>query len=135
MRVLAGRAFGRRSPVQVYSDTLYVAIDMMPGSRLDVPAEHQERAIYVVDGVISVSGDPMSVGTLGVLARDTDAAVLAHSSAKLMLLGGEKADGPRFIWWNFVSSSEHRIEWAKQQWRDQLFGSIPGETDFIPLPE
>lgn len=135
LRVVAGRAFGLRSPVQTFSDTLYVAVEMMPGSRFTVPAEHKERAVYILEGDISFDGEAIAPERLAVLTEESEVEIFAHTGAKLMLLGGEKADGHRFIWWNFVSSSRERIEQAKRDWREQRMGQVPGETEFVRLPE
>ena len=135
MRVVAGHAFGQRSPVETFSDTLYVAAELRAGASIILPTEHEERAIYVIDGEVALDGEPLPPEHLAVLAEDTTVEISAQSPARLMLLGGAKMDGRRFIWWNFVSSSKERIEEAKQDWRAQRLGGVPGETEFIPLPE
>jgi redox-sensitive bicupin YhaK (pirin superfamily) len=135
IRVIAGRAFGARSPVAVFTDTLYAAAELDPGASLVIPAEHEERGVYVVEGNVTVGDATLEAGELAVLAAEGDVAVRAPFSATLMLLGGAKMDGPRFIWWNFVSSSRERIERAKADWREDRLGRVPGETERIPLPE
>jgi redox-sensitive bicupin YhaK (pirin superfamily) len=135
VRVIAGRAFGARSPVAVFTDTLYAAAELAPGASLRLPAEHEERGVYVVEGKAEIGGTTVEEGELAVLQEGAAAEIRAPVAATLMLLGGAKMDGPRFIWWNFVSSSKERIERAKADWRDDRFPPIPGETERIPLPE
>ena len=135
VRVIAGHAFGAQSPVDVFTDTLYAAAELAPGASLWLPAEHEERGIYVVEGRAEIGGTTVEEGELAVLQEDAEVEIRAPVSATLMLLGGAKMDGPRFIWWNFVSSSKERIERAKADWRDDRFPRIPGETERIPLPD
>ena len=135
VRVIAGRAFGVRSPVAVFTDTLYAAAELDPGASLRVPPEHGERGVYVVEGNVTIGDDGIESGELAVLEEGVEVEVRAPFSATLMLLGGAKMDGPRFIWWNFVSSSQERMERAKADWREDRFGQVPGETERIPLPE
>ncbi|HEX7156985.1 MAG TPA: pirin family protein [Burkholderiaceae bacterium] len=134
IRVLIGRAFGFESPVLTSSPTLYLDVEAEAGAVLDLGTEAAERAIYPVDGALQIDGAPVAAGTLAVLAAGT-AAVRAQSPSRFVVLGGAPLDGPRFLWWNFVSSSKERIERAKLDWQQQKMGTIPGETEFIPLPE
>jgi len=135
LRIIAGTAFGERSPVAVFSPTLYVAAELEAGAVLRLDAEHEERGVYAVEGEISVAGAPLPPQHLAVLETRGTVEVRAATRARAMLLGGAKLDGERFIWWNFVASSRERIEEAKQHWREQRFPRIPGETEFIPLPD
>jgi len=136
MTVVAGRAFGEHSPVAVYSDTLYVALEFDAGASVRLPAEHEERALFPVQGQLSLDGLPLPLNTLAVLDAGSTPLLRAHNGpARVMLLGGAPLDGPRFIWWNFVSSSRERIEKAKQDWSHGRFDPVPGETEFIPLPD
>jgi redox-sensitive bicupin YhaK (pirin superfamily) len=135
LRVIAGTAFGRRSPVAVFSPTLYVAAEMEAGSAFELDAEHEERGLYAVEGDIRVAGVPVPPQHLAVLESPQTFEVRAATRARLMLLGGAKLDGERFIWWNFVASSRELMEEAKQRWREQRFPRIPGETEFVPLPD
>jgi hypothetical protein len=101
-----------------------------------VSPEHAERAIYVAEGDAAIGDRLLGVGDLAVLRPSEPAPIVAGAGgAKLMLLGGAPMDGPRHIWWNFVSSSSERIEQAKAQWRDMKFAMVPGDDEFIPLPE
>jgi redox-sensitive bicupin YhaK (pirin superfamily) len=135
VRIIAGRAYGERSPLATFSETLYVDAMLDPGARLPVPAEHPERAIYVAEGTVIVSGDRFEAGQLLVLRPGDAITVEAETAARVLVLGGEPMDGPRHIWWNFVSSSKDRIEAAKADWKAGRFAAVPGETEFIPLPE
>ena len=135
MRVIAGHAFGQRSPVETFSDMLYVAVTMNAGSRFTLPAEHMERGIYLVEGDVAVDGEALAAQHLAALAEGMDMEVRARTGSRLVLLGGEKADGYRFAWWNFVSSSRARIEQAKIDWREQRMGKVPDDDELIPLPD
>lgn len=134
--VIAGAAYGMRSPVSVYSPTLYVHASLDPRAALEVDQEHEERAVYVASGVVECDGCRFDAGALVILKRQTRVTVAAVEHANLLLIGGAALSGPRHIWWNFVSSSEERIERAKADWREGRFPKVPGdEIEFIPLPE
>jgi redox-sensitive bicupin YhaK (pirin superfamily) len=135
VRIIAGTAFGQRAPVATFSETLYCDVVLKAGTRIDVPIEHEERAIQPVTGRISVAGHAVEPGSMLVLRSGEAVVIEALDDARLMLLGGERLDGPRNIWWNFVSSSKDRIEQAKADWKAGRFGQVPSETEFIPLPE
>lgn len=134
-RLIAGEFEGATAPTPVLSPTLYAEIGMGGGAQLPVSAEHEERAIYVVAGNVALDGQPLEPGVLYVLVAGRPVLLTAASSARVMLLGGAPMDGPRFIWWNFVSSSRERIEQAKSDWAAQRFEPVPGEREFIPLPD
>jgi len=135
MRLIAGTAFGRRAPVPTFSPTFYVAVELDAGASFDLPPEHEERGVYVIDGDIRVAGGAVAPTQMAVLEPWTTVQIDAVSPARILLLGGAKMDGDRFIWWNFVASSKELIRAASQRWREQGFPPIPGETEFIPLPE
>jgi len=135
IRVIAGSAFGLTSPVATFAKTLYCDVTMPARARLSVPNEHAERAVLPVSGAIAIGGDPVPAGVLLVLRPGWAVTIEALTPARLMLIGGEPLDGPRHMWWNFVSSSKDRIEQAKADWKAGRFGQVPGETEFIPLPE
>lgn len=135
LHVVAGDAFGERSPVQVLARTLYVSIELTAGAALSIPAEHAERALYAVEGELTLDGEPLPLEHLVVLDAGSEPLLRASGDARVMLLGGEPLDGPRHVWWNFVSSSRERIEQAKADWREGRLGQVPGETESIPLPE
>jgi redox-sensitive bicupin YhaK (pirin superfamily) len=134
VRVLIGTIYGARSPVRTFSETLYADVTLTSGATLQVPAEPEERALYLVDGTVEIAGETVAPGRLLVLRPAAEIAVTARSAARLMLLGGAKLDGPRHLWWNFVSSSRESIEQAKVDWRDGRFPPVPGDGEFIPLP-
>jgi len=133
--VVAGHAFGRHSPTPTTSDTLYAAVELKPGAALEVPSEHEERAIYVVSGNITLDGIAITEANMAVLAPHEPVRVAAPTGAMIMLVGGARLDGERVIWWNFVASSRERIEAAKAKWSAQQYGKVPGDDEFIPLPE
>jgi|SRR5579871_3446692 len=134
LRLIAGTAFGHRAPVAVLAPTLYADIDMPAGSAIDIPAEHSERAIYVILGTIEIDGESHGTGRLLVLAADAEPRIISHEGARLLLLGGAPLDGHRHLYWNFVSSRRERIDQAKSDWSEGRFPMVPGETDYIPLP-
>lgn len=134
--VIAGTAYGARSPVGVLSPTLYVHARLGAGASLPMDDEHEERAIYVVEGLLHCDGRTFRPGTLVVLRPGARVTLKADEPTRLMLLGGAKLGGERHVWWNFVSSSRERIERAKADWRDDRFPKIPGDdAERIPLPE
>jgi len=136
LHVIAGTAFGQRAPTPVFSETLYVAVTLAAGARIEVPDEHEERAVYVVSGDVTVGGTSIAPHDVAVLPAKGSVEIRAASPARLMVFGGAKMDGDRHVWWNFVASSRELMEEAKQRWREQRFGKVPGdETEFIPLPE
>jgi redox-sensitive bicupin YhaK (pirin superfamily) len=135
LRVIAGTAFGMTSPAAVHSPTLYVDADLQQGARLRIADDHDERALYVATGRIEVDGQELSEGQMAILKADGSTTLQAKAPSRVMLLGGARLDGERHVWWNFVSSSRERIERAKRDWREGKFGQVPGETEFIPLPE
>jgi len=117
VRIIAGTAFGQQAPVVTFSETLYCDVMLKAGAKIEVPIEHEERAIQPVEGRIRVAGQTIEPGSMLVLRAKEPVVVEALDAARLMLLGGERLDGPRHMWWNFVSSSEQRIEQAKADWR------------------
>jgi redox-sensitive bicupin YhaK (pirin superfamily) len=134
LRVLIGSAFGETSPVATFSPMFYVEVEMAAGAVLALPAEHRERAVYVVEGALRCGADRIEARHLALFEEGAAPAIRAESAARVMLLGGEPL-GPRHIWWNFVSSSAERIEQAKRDWRDGRFAVVAGdESEFIPLP-
>ncbi len=136
LRLIVGSAYGETSPVETFSDTIYADIVLQPGGRLPVDAQHEERAIYIFEGEIEIAGDVFEAGRLLVLRPGDPILVTARAPSRLMLVGGAPMDGPRHIWWNFVSSSKDRIEQAKADWRAGRFDKVfDDEKEFIPLPE
>jgi redox-sensitive bicupin YhaK (pirin superfamily) len=135
-RLIAGRAFGAASPLATASETLYADVRLQAGARVPVEATYEERALYTVAGTIEVAGDAFGPGQLLVLRPGDAITVTAASEARLMLFGGAPMEGPRYIWWNFVSSRPERIAAAKEEWARGRFDTVPGdEEEFIPLPD
>jgi redox-sensitive bicupin YhaK (pirin superfamily) len=135
-RVIAGSAFGQRSPVGMVSEWFYAEVLLEPGASAPLDADHEERAIYVTEGEIEVAGDKFEGPRLLIFRPGDRITVTATRQARLMFLGGAALEGPRYLWWNFVSSRKERIEAAKEEWKSGRFALIPGdETEFIPLPE
>jgi redox-sensitive bicupin YhaK (pirin superfamily) len=135
MHLIAGTAYGRAAPTPTYSPMFYIAVEAEAGAAFELPLEHEERGLYVVSGDVELAGERVPVRHLAIADADTPARVQSHTAARLMLLGGAPLDGDRFIWWNFVASSKERIDAAAQRWRAGSFPAVPGETEFIPLPE
>jgi redox-sensitive bicupin YhaK (pirin superfamily) len=135
-RLIAGHALGASSPLVTASETLYADVELAAGAVLPVEPRVTERALYTIAGEIEVAGQTFPPGQLLVLRPGDPIAVRAASPARVMLFGGEPMEGPRWIWWNFVSSRRERIEQAKEEWRRGRFDTVPGdEAEFIPLPE
>lgn len=137
LRLIAGSLHGRRATTRAYSDLFNADVSMIDGARLRIDAEHVERAVYVVSGEIEIAGQTGAFGKdrLVVFKPGAEIVLRAIGATRLMLLGGEPLAEKRYIYWNFVSSRKERIEQAAQDWRDRQFPGVPGETDFIPLPE
>jgi redox-sensitive bicupin YhaK (pirin superfamily) len=139
VRVLVGGAFGVHSPVATFAPTLYLDVAAEPGATVELPAADAtvpfERAVYSVAREIVVAGTPVPAFTMALIASGAACAVAAPAGARYAVIGGAPLDGPRFLWWNFASSRKQRIEQAKSDWSAQRMGQIPGETEWIPLPE
>ncbi len=135
-RLIVGGYAGRTAPTTHFSPIFYVGTELMAGAGIAVSPEYAERAVYVADGSVMTGDRALAVGDLAVLAPGMTVDLVAGAGgAKLMLLGGAAMDGPRHIWWNFVSSTKDRIEKAKADWRDRRFAEVPGDPEFIPLPD
>jgi len=136
LTVLAGSAYERTSPVRTFSPLFYVEATLAEGAELAPPSEYADRAAYVVDGAVSAADEHASRGQMLVFPAGGDVTLRAERPSHVVLIGGAPLDGPRHIWWNFVSSSKPRIEQAKSDWRDGRFPKVPGdEVEFIPLPD
>jgi len=133
LTLIAGQGFGLRSPVASPWPTLYVDAQLPPGSTLEVPVEHAERALYVVEGAVDMGNTRLSVGQMGILEPVT-IRVRPVGFTRVMLLGGGRFPTARQLFWNFVASSSARIEEAKSRWKNRQFPAVPGESEFIPLP-
>jgi redox-sensitive bicupin YhaK (pirin superfamily) len=134
VRVIIGEAYGHASPVHAYSSTLYLECVMPTGSELTLPDHYGEVAAYVVSGDVKIDGESYGEGVMAVGSGGAAMTLMASEESRVMVIGGESL-GKRYIYWNFVSSSRERIEQAKSDWRAGKFGKIPGETEFIPLPD
>lgn len=137
LRLLAGSFEGLTSPTRLFSDTLYADVALAAGERFKLASDHVERALYVASGEVSIEGQTGSFGRdqLVVLKPDAEIIITAIGAARFMALGGEPLDGERHIFWNFVSSRPERIDQAAQDWRNGHFPAVPGDPEFIPLPE
>ncbi|MGB6116716.1 MAG: pirin family protein [Mesorhizobium sp.] len=134
--VVIGSFQGVKSPVKAYSETTYVSIRLEAGARVKIPAETEERAIYVLEGSVVIAGDRFQSDRLLVFKPGDEIVVSSERGAHVMLFGGASLGSKRYIWWNFVSSSKERIEQAKEEWKTGRFDIVPGdEQEYIPLPE
>jgi redox-sensitive bicupin YhaK (pirin superfamily) len=136
VRLIVGSAFGKTSPVRAASEMIYADVALEPGASVPIDADHEERGIYLVSGTVDIAGDRFGPGQLLIFRPGDRITVSAATPARFLLLGGAPMDGPRYIWWNFVSSRKERIEQAKAEWKSGRFDSVPGDAEeFIPLPE
>jgi len=136
VRLLAGSAYGVTSPVRIFSPLFYAEAELAAGASLSLPTGHEERGVYVLSGALSHAGQAIEARALAIFRPGGAPAVRADEPSRLLLLGGSPPDGPRYIEWNFVSSSLQRIEQAKREWKAGIFPKVPGdELEFIPLPE
>jgi len=133
LRVLVGSAFGATSPVAVRSPTLYLDIALSAGDALPLPPA-EERALYVVEGAATLDGQPLAPERMVVLQPGEEPLLAAEGEARVVLVGGAPL-GHRHLWWNFVSSRKERLVQAADDWAAGRFPAVPGETEFIPLPE
>ena len=133
--LIAGTGWGARSPVETFSDMVYADATLSAGTVLPLPNEHEDRAVYLLSGDIEIAGDRFRPGSLLVFRPGDPIAVRAIGVSRLLVLGGATLEGSRHIWWNFVSSSKDRIEQAKADWQAGRFDAVPGDDEFIPLPE
>ncbi|GGY29856.1 pirin family protein [Paludibacterium paludis] len=131
--VLIGTFRELASPVPSPWDMLYAALTLEDGASFTWPAGLAERAVYVAEGSVRIDNETIPAGHLAVL-NDTDATLSATAASRVMLLGGEPLDGPRHMWWNFVSRRKARIEAAREDWEAGRIPRVPGENDFIPAP-
>jgi len=136
VRVVVGSLYGAKSPVPMVHETMFGDVHLKAGTSLPLDADHEERAVYVIDGTIDISGDKFEPGRLLVFKPGDKVTIAAATDTHFVIVGGAPMDGPRHIWWNFVSSRKERIEQAKAEWTAGHFGKVPGdEIEFIPLPD
>ena len=135
IKIMAGSAFGEESPVDIHSPLFYAEIHIQAGHHLDLPPQYRERGLYLIDGHVRIGTDDIIPNTLPVFLPGGTVRVEATADSHFVILGGDPLPEKRFIWWNFVSSSQDRIEQAKADWANGAFGTIPGdENDALPLP-
>jgi redox-sensitive bicupin YhaK (pirin superfamily) len=134
IRVVCGAAFGERSPVHEHSPTLYLDVWLPQGARIELPADIEELAVYTVTGVTDFDGLECGPGQMVIANQGALLNVGAVKDSRVIVIGGEPL-GKRYVWWNLVSSTRDRIEQAKQDWKAGRFESVPGDDEFIPLPE
>jgi len=135
LRILVGAGWERRSPVTTSSPTLFVDASAAAGAVLELPDSALERAIYPLAQAVEIDGVTVDANRLAVLTPNEPARVRFPDGGRIAIVGGAPMDGRRHMWWNFVSSNRERIEAAKSAWVAQRMGTIPGETEFIPLPD
>ena len=134
VRVIMGEAYEHNSPVMSHSATLYLECRLPASSELVLPESYRELAAYVVSGDVQIDQHSLSNGVMAVACSDKSVRLMANKDSHVMVIGGDPV-GDRHIWWNFVSSSKDRIEKAGADWKERRFDDIPGETEFIPLPD
>lgn len=136
LRLILGDLYGERSPATFPHEAFYAEAVLAPGAVLPLDAGHEERAVYIVSGAIDIAGQEHETQRLLVFRPGDRISILATRQTRLMLMGGEPMDGPRHIWWNFVSSDPERIAAAKEDWRQGRFAAVPGdEEEVTPLPD
>ena len=141
VRLIMGHAWGEKAPVGTFSDMFYADVIMEAGARIPLPDNHEDRGVYIIQGSVEIAGETFEAGRMMVF-RPGDAMTLraGEQGARLMALGGETLNGPRHIWWNFVASSQEKIDaakeaWAAGDWEHGRFQLPPGDdNEFIPLP-
>jgi redox-sensitive bicupin YhaK (pirin superfamily) len=134
IRVLVGEAFGERSPVATSSPTLYLDVLLPAGGTLVLPVLAPEMAVYAVVGDLSVNHEALAVGAMAVLEPNASVRIGASQACRFAVIGGDALDGPRHMWWNFVSSRKERIVRASQDWQAQRMGKVLHDDELIPLP-
>lgn len=134
-KLIAGKGFGRQSPVPVYSDLFLIEINVEKGSEFDIKDNLKgEIGICVVEGSIDACGQIIEKGSLLVSKQEDACKLKVNDNSRLLIFGGQPFDEERFIDWNFVASDKELIKAAKQNWQDRKFEMVPGETGYIPLP-
>lgn len=134
VRLVAGAAFGKRAPLATLSPAIFADVQLDASATIPLDATYEERAIYIASGRLDIAGEAFDAGQLLVFRAGDAITVKALDAARFAVIGGDALEGPRFIWWNFVSSRKERIEEAKAQWAAGRFTMVPGEHEFIPLP-
>jgi redox-sensitive bicupin YhaK (pirin superfamily) len=141
VRLILGSLYGERAPVKTFTEMFYADAVLEEGARIPLPADHEDRGLYIVEGEIEIAGERYEAGRMMVFRPGDAITITAVRPSRLMLLGGETLNGPRYIWWNFVASSRERIEaakqaWAAGDWQHGRFQLPPSDNaEHIPLPE
>lgn len=135
VRLIAGSAYGESSPVAHRDDLLYADASLVSGSELDLPDECRELGLYVAQGAVEIDGTDRKAGRMVIVRTASRARIRAREDSRVMIIGGDRPKQPRYLWWNLVSSSRERIEQAKRDWTAGRFDPVPGDSEFIPLPE
>lgn len=137
LTLVVGSSDGKTSPVPTFSDLVYADLVLAAGARYRFSTDHVERAVYVVSGAVRIAGQDggFTTGGLVVFKPGAEIVIAADAPSRLMLIGGEPFPEPRHVFWNFVSSRPERIEQAKHDWRHSRFARVPGEHEYIPLPQ
>jgi len=135
VRLLVGEAFGRCSPVTSASPTVFLTLRLRANKSFELPALTTELAVYPIDCAVTIDGSSLAIHTMAVLETGQGCRLEANADCTVVVIGGAPLDGPRYLLWNFVSSSKSRLQVAADDWKLQRFETIPGETEFIPLPE
>lgn len=135
VHVLCGQFEGQTSPVKTTSPTFYLAVELTAQGSITLQPDYEERGIYIVCGTVNIDGEQIDEHELVTFAAGEPVTITALDEVRLMVVGGAPLDGPRFLWWNFVASDRDKILAAQERWKEQQFVPVPGETDFIPLPE
>lgn len=142
VRLILGSGWGEKAPVTVSSEMFYADAVLAPGAAIPLPDDHEDRGAYVSEGSVEVAGVHYEAGQMMVFRPGDGMSMKAGPrGARVMLLGGETMEGPRYIWWNFVASSRERIDEAKEAWRREDWANNPrfqlppgDDAEFIPLP-
>ncbi|MES2755228.1 MAG: pirin family protein [Pseudomonadota bacterium] len=134
-RVIMGELWGSAAPTATHAGTIYAEIVLSAGGSIPVDAAADERAVYVVDGDATLDGVPLIPQRLYVLRPSVAATLRSERGGRAMLAGGDAFATPRHVWWNFVSSRRDRIQQAKEDWRAGRFPTVPGDAEFIPIPD
>lgn len=135
MKLILGEVFGKKSPVVAVSNPFYAECNLEDKSHLTIPQDIEERAVYILSGELEVDGQTFEAGNMIVFIAGKEIEVKAIGKTKFMIIGGNRLEKSRYMWWNFVSTSQELIEKAKEDWRKGNFKPIPNETGFVPLPE
>jgi redox-sensitive bicupin YhaK (pirin superfamily) len=134
--LILGDFLGVRSPANTQWDTLYALLSLKHRTVFEIPKETEERALYIVNGTLEICGRDYNERKMIVLQPGQNVTIKAQTDVDIIVLGGAAMDGPRYIWWNYVSSSIERIKAAAEQWKAGGFDIVPGDDkEFIPLPE